>query len=375
VVLTYTHVWVFERKDRAESFFSGRVRRAAYQLEGTKSGEESDSEAICFEDGTGEETTFLLADESRAKIYRVRLGDIPEVRAARSLESAVNAKSEHDIGVTSFNIRYASANDGENSWPLRERRVGEAIRAWNSDIIGLQEVEAVQADWLRALLPTHTFHGVGRTDGQRKGEFAPILFRSERFMLEESGHFWLSPTPDVVGSRGWDAALERMASWVRLLDRETSMKVLVINTHLDHKGEVARAESLNLIRTRAESLAKGAAIIITGDFNTSADDAPASGFFAPAGEAGATALRDTFRRVYPERDLDEGTFSTWNTPPRSPLTLAGARIDWVVTSGAFETISSEIDRRTPGGRLISDHYPVHARLRYTSPKSVAPGSE
>ena len=365
-VLTYTHVWVFERQDKKQSFFSGRIRRVPYQLEETKPGEESDSEAICFEKEASEDSTLLIADESRAKLYRVRLSDIPEVRPTRTLRFDRNANPDNDLAVTSFNIRYASADDGPNAWDLRRDRVATAILAWNADIIGLQEVEAVQADWLQALLSTHTFHGVGRTDGARKGEFAPILFRTDRFTLKDSGHFWLSPTPEVVGSKGWDASLERMASWVRLFDNATEHHVLVINTHLDHRGTEARAQSLALIRARAADLARGAHVIITGDFNTSADAPPAPALLAAVADP-ALALHDTFRRVYPTRDIDEATFSTWNTPPARPLTIAGDRIDWIVASDTFETMSAEIDRRTPQSRLISDHYPVHARLRYTTP--------
>jgi endonuclease/exonuclease/phosphatase family metal-dependent hydrolase len=361
-VLTYTHVWVFERRSHHESFFSGRVRRVAYQLEGTKAGEESDSEAICFEKEDGEDSTLLIADESRALLYRVRLKDVPQVRGARMLLSPSDADAAKDVRVVSFNIRYGTADDGANSWDLRRERVGAAMLGWDADIIGMQEVVAAQADWVRELLPTHTFHGVGRTDGARQGEFAPILFRTQRFELEAAGHFWLSPTPEVVGSKGWDAALERMASWVRLVDRTTQARVLVINTHFDHRGAEARAQSLALVRVRANELAKGAAVIITGDFNTSADAAPAPVLFG--GADGGIALYDTFRRVYPTRDMDEATFSGWNTPPAKALTIAGARIDWIVASEAFETISAEIDRRTPGGRLISDHYPVRARLRF-----------
>lgn len=373
-ILTYTHVYIFERRTLDESFFSGRVRRIAYHLEGTKPTDESDSEAICFETdpGTaGEDATLLIADESRATLYRLRLADIPEIRPHRPLLTSPGADPSpdpaHDLSVTSFNIRYGSADDGPNAWPLRKDRVAASILSWNADIIGLQEVEAAQADWLRELLPTHTFHGVGRTDGARKGEFAPILFRTDRFTLEDSGHFWLSTTPDIVGSKGWDAALERMASWVLLLDRKTNNKVLVINTHLDHKGKQARFESLYTIRNRLESLFDGGAIIITGDFNTSADAEPASNLTDTNDRESVPALFDTFRRVYPSRDTDEATFSGWNTPPAQPLTLTGDRIDWILASNKLETISAEIDRRTPEGRLISDHYPVHARLRYTTP--------
>lgn len=329
-LLTDIHLWIFERRNLVESFFSGRIRRIDYRH-----------------------------DASGTNLESIRSADIPELRPARPLLAASHGNPAHDLRVTSFNLRFASADDGPNSWNLRRNRVGTAIRGWNADIIGLQEVEATQANWLHALLPTHTFHGVGRRDGASEGEFAPVLFRKDRFALEAAGHFWLSPTPDVVGSKGWDAALERIASWVRLSDRHTRQRLLVINTHLDHRGTQARAESLALLRDRAAALADGAAVIITGDFNTSADAPPATTILA-ANRESTLSLYDTFRRVYPIRDSDEATFSTWNTPPA----ISGDRIDWILASGDLETIAAQIDRRTPRGRLLSDHYPIHARLRY-----------
>lgn len=357
-VLTYTHIWLFERASAEHPFFAGRVRCRPYRLEGQKPTEASDSEAICFED----DAHLLLADETTAMLYRVPIADIPEVRPARALALP---DADRDIHVASFNIRYAAAKDGDNAWPLRRDRVRDAIAAWNADIMGMQEVEAEQADWLRARFPRYVFHGVGRTDGQRAGEFAPILFRRDRFEAIESGHFWLSPTPETPGSRGWDAALERMATWARLKDRASGRSLLVLNTHLDHRGAEARVRSLELIRERVASLAKGDPVIITGDFNTSADGEPARALRTP--ETDGLGLYDTFRHVYPTPDRDENTFCDWDTPPAKPLRLLGDRIDWIIASRGVETVWSDIDRRTPGGRLISDHFPVRARLRVANP--------
>jgi len=65
VVLTYDRIWLFERTTIAEPFFAGTVRSVAYRM---KDGE-SDSEAICFEN----DRAMLIADESRAMLYRVEL--------------------------------------------------------------------------------------------------------------------------------------------------------------------------------------------------------------------------------------------------------------------------------------------------------------
>ncbi|MCE7975347.1 MAG: endonuclease/exonuclease/phosphatase family protein [Leptolyngbya sp. PLA1] len=342
-VLTYGRVWVFERGDTHTPFFAGRLlsRRIEASLSGGL------LESACFDaDGS----LVLVAENGR--VYRLHARDLWEVRPARSIPER---PAEQDLVAMSFNIRYAGADDGPNAWGMRRGLVQAEIEREAPDVLGLQEVEAVQADWLRGALPGYGFHGVGRMDGRSKGEFAPIMFRTDRFDLLDSGHFWLSESPGTPGSKGWDAACERMASWVRLRDKAAGGTLLVLNTHLDHVGVRARAEGLALIRDRLRTLRReGDAVVVTGDFNTSAD-----GEQAPAlvGGEGSARLVDTFREVFPARDEDEGTFNNWS------FTLKGERIDWVLASPDLCPVSAAIDRRVPGGRHPSDHYPVTARLR------------
>ncbi len=383
-LITYTHLWLIDRASHEEAWFGSgaTIRQRAYTLSDQAQPGPSDSEAICFEN----DTHLLIADETTAHLYRVPIAELPVVRSGTRAAARADAKeagaggpahaATHDseISVASFNIRFGSANDGEYAWAKRREAVGAAIERWDADLLGLQEVEAAQADWLRARLPAYGFHGVGRTDGAHAGEFAPIFYRLSRFEWIEGGHFWLSPTPEVAGSRGWDAALERMASWGRLKDKSpaagagTPREILFINTHLDHKGVEARAQSVRLIRAKAEQLARGAEVIITGDFNTSADAPPASDLISPLAHtsedgSGGLGLYDTFRRAFSKPDTDECTFCAWDTPPAKPLRLSGDRIDWIIASRGLETLWSDIDRRTPGGRLLSDHFPVRAKVR------------
>lgn len=342
-VLTYGRVWVFERTDPLTPFFAGRV--LSRRIEAARSG--GVLESICF----GEDGSLLLAAEN-GRMYGLPSAELAETRPARAVPAG---PAERDVVVMSFNIRYAGANDGANAWDRRRELVRCEIERESPDVLGLQEVEAVQADWLRGALPAYGFHGVGRADGERKGEFAPVMFRTERFEMLEGGHFWLSETPEVPGSRGWDGACERMASWVRLRDRATSGTLLVLNTHLDHVGVRARSGGLALIRERLGTLRReGDAVIVTGDFNTGADGEQAPTLI---GGEGPLRLVDTFRDVFPTRDDDEATFNAWL------FTLKGERIDWVLASPDLCAVSAAIDRRVPGGRHPSDHYPVTARLR------------
>ena len=56
-----------------------------------------------------------------------------------------------ELRVMSFNIRYGTANDGENSWPSRNQLVLDVIAITTTpDILGIQEALAFQLDELIA---------------------------------------------------------------------------------------------------------------------------------------------------------------------------------------------------------------------------------
>lgn len=171
------------------------------------------------------------------------------------------------LQVLSFNIRYDNAEDGINRWDNRKDRVANLIVERNADLVGAQEVLHHQLEDLQARLPEYGSIGVGRTDGKAEGEYAAIFYRKSRFEVQETGNFWLSPTPDVVGSRGWDAHLERIVTWAKFVDNTTGNRFLFVNTHFDHAGETARRESVALLLHRIDSLSQGIPVILTGDFN------------------------------------------------------------------------------------------------------------
>jgi endonuclease/exonuclease/phosphatase family metal-dependent hydrolase len=177
-----------------------------------------------------------------------------------------------------------------------------------------------------------------------------VYFRTARFALLDSGHFWLSRTPEKPGSRGWGAILPRMVTWVKLRPSDGGSAFCWFNTHFDAWNGHARARSAELLRDRVHDIAGGMPCVVTGDFNSAADSAPYRALLA-------TPLRDVFRSAHPVLTRKEGTvhfFTGWS---------GGRRMDWILASSHFQTITSEIDRtRGPGG-YPSDHFPVTATLR------------
>lgn len=256
------------------------------------------------------------------------------------------------VRVVSLNIRYGTAPDGENRWENRRRLLLDTLRDLDPDILGLQEVLAFQADELQAALPGYGFTGVGRDDGRRAGEFVPIMFRRARFELQQAGHVWLSPTPDIPGSRGWDAALTRMATWVVLRTRDSRpLDILVVNTHFDHQGAQARLESARML---GHLLAQhpGRLAVLTGDLNCGPDSPP---YRALTADTADPPLRDPWALLSSD-SADLGTYHAFTGIPQGP------RIDFILCGRGWQPLAADIDRRHDESVYPSDHFPVTALL-------------
>jgi endonuclease/exonuclease/phosphatase family metal-dependent hydrolase len=260
-----------------------------------------------------------------------------------------------DVRVMSFNIRYGTANDGENHWDKRKAFLLETIKTFDPDLLGTQETLGFQRDYLAEHLRGYEVLGVGRDDGKEQGEMTALYFKRDRFEKLDGGHFWLSETPDIAGSKSWDAALTRMVTWVKLRDRRQpqAKPLMFFNTHFDHRGVQARLESARLLRRRVEEAVKTYRVIVTGDFNAGEDSEPYRAFFT-----GDELIADVFRVAHPTRTADEGTFSGFKVE-----FIKGPRIDWIGVSRDWQVVEARIDRTARDGRTPSDHFPMEAVLR------------
>ena len=258
-----------------------------------------------------------------------------------------------DTTVLSFNIRYGQADDGLDSWPYRQEQVCATVAVHEPAIFGVQECLWEQATVLREAFPGYDFTGVGRDDGLRAGEMCAIFTDRARYEVMDSGVFWLSETPEVVASRGWDAALHRIASWVKLRDKVCRPEIVyVFNTHFDHIGTEARSRSARLLKERIAAIAGDNPSILMGDFNADAEGS------APHDVLANDDLRDTWTCASSaEKKRGVGTFHGFRGE------TSRGRIDWILTTPDLPCVGAGIDRSSTAGRYPSDHYPVWASLR------------
>ncbi|HRE80613.1 MAG TPA: endonuclease/exonuclease/phosphatase family protein [Opitutaceae bacterium] len=272
-----------------------------------------------------------------------------------SLLLAGSASAQSSFIVATYNIRYQNANDGLNVWENRRDAVLGLIRFHEFDVIGLQEVVHTQLLDL-ARLDDFAWVGVGRDDGQQGGEYSPILYRKSRFTLIDSGTFWLSDTPDQV-SFGWDAVCRRVCTWAIFKDVISGATFHLWNTHLDHKGTVAREKATALILERLKPhLDKKETVILTGDFNFTPD--------APAYKKLAQALPDSLTRSKTPPYGPTGTINAFDYH-----TASSRRIDHIFISRDIQVLKHGTLNDTYDFRFPSDHFPVVARVVLPTPKS------
>ncbi|WP_276373306.1 endonuclease/exonuclease/phosphatase family protein [Chryseolinea sp. H1M3-3] len=251
------------------------------------------------------------------------------------------------IKVMTYNIRLDTPNDSINQWPKRDHKVYALIKKYDPDLIGLQEVLHHQLMDLLQNLPAYTYIGVGRDDGKTKGEYSAILYKKDRFKALNQNTFWLSETPEVPGSKSWDAAITRVASWGTFKDLKSNKDFLMINTHFDHIGKEARKNSAALLKQKASEIAKDFPLIITGDFNCTRADAPYATIMNPVG----------ISLVDPAPKNPPGTFCSFKV---NSITCNG--IDYIFHSKAWNANAYQVIQDNDGKYYPSDHLPVMVNL-------------
>lgn len=267
-----------------------------------------------------------------------------------ALALAVNAAT-HVVGT--YNIRIATKRDvGDKNWAVRKPFVVQTITDNRLDIVSLNEIaNHHQEDDLRTLLPDYTIVAYGRESAEAShGERVGVLFKTAKYTLLDSGHFFLTENPNQPGL-AWDAAYKRVAVWVLLQDKRSREELLVMSTHLDYKGTEARRQGAALCIERAKALAQGRTAIIMGDLNAEPYETDVHSLFAAAGFHDARMVSRTKPRgTY-------GTFSNW-----LPVSTT-QRIDFVYVRNAsvrsYRVVAEPYNRPL----LPSDHRLVVTKIK------------
>ena len=279
--------------------------------------------------------------------------------------------------VGSYNIRYKNAQDSLRGdlWTKRCQVICDQVNFMSPDIFGAQEVLYPQLQDMLRGLDGYDYIGVGRDDGKQAGEYAAIFYKKNRVRLLSQGNFWLSETPERPGL-GWDAACIRICTWGKFKNLRTKKKIYYFNLHMDHVGIQARREAAKLVVARIKEIAKGAPVVLTGDFNVDQDD-EIYRIFTDSG-----VLKDSYVSAR-LRFAENGTFNSFKSDlftksridhifvsPQTRVEAYGVLTNsyWVpdtmtAPSQKASDAPQEISFQRYQRRLPSDHYPVFVRLK------------
>lgn len=254
------------------------------------------------------------------------------------------ARPNKPIVAATYNIRMNNPNDGVNAWPNRKETVKALVRYHEFDIYGIQEGFIGQIKDL-CEVDGFAYTGHGREDGKEAGEHSAIFYKTDRFQLLGSGDFWLRENPDEPGL-GWDATCcNRICSWGKFRDKETSKEFFFFNVHFDHQGVLARIESGKLMVKKIKEIAGNTPVFCVGDFNSTPETEQIATM--------QTLLNDSRKVTETPPYGPVGTFNGFKFD--SPLTNL---IDYIFVSEKIKVLkygvlTDNVDRRYP-----SDHQPV-----------------
>jgi endonuclease/exonuclease/phosphatase family metal-dependent hydrolase len=267
-----------------------------------------------------------------------------------------SCKSEKNaIKVMTLNIRYDNPGDSINTWSDRASQVSNFILNEEPDIIGMQEVLESQYEVLDSVLPEYTSIGVGSSDGAKEGEMNPIFFRKEKFDMVRNLTFWLSDTPEVQGSIGWESSLPRIVTWMELVDKNSHEHFFFFNTHFAYDSDSARIMSSKILLSSVEKISEGFPFIITGDFNM---PPTSTGYKILTGPAESVPL---FKDAYSiSEKRPSGPSYTFNGFFDKPGT---DRIDYIFVKNGMKVLEHKTIVKKDKGIFISDHWPVEATVQ------------
>ena len=253
-------------------------------------------------------------------------------------------KSAQDVKVMTFNLKYNG--DGYQTRENRFPKAVKIIEKHSPDSFGVQEAEKWWTDSFEETLTQYARVGTFRDDGISLGESSSVFYLKDKYELVDSGNFWLSETPDKPG-KGWDAVCIRIASYVKLTDKETGKSYVHFNTHLDHIGEIARIEGVKMIQQKAASFG-GVPVVCTGDFNVYQDsdcyNTMISGNMSDA------------RKLAPDTD-DCYTFHGFRPEEIREI------IDFVfVDEATVKPVNFKVINKMIDGEYYSDHFAAYADI-------------
>ncbi|MFI3185511.1 MAG: hypothetical protein QX198_05970 [Methylococcaceae bacterium] len=269
------------------------------------------------------------------------------------------------MNVLSYNVRYGSTTieamatrfrdgdtgDGFLPWSVRLPEIRARILGYAPDLLGLQEMETDKD--IKAIVSLDQYTLVSYHLGSFQYGDAALLYKTARFDQLDSGQLWLGPDSELPMSLGFSPlAMIRYSNWVLLREKSTGFTFMFVNTHFDNASK-NKDPSASLFRQRITALVAGVPMIVSGDFNTTANT--------------ERYLRFTGSKEQPP--LLENTYDMANKPLGDSVSHPDKLIDHILAGGPCNVAAEQwlVDTRPlKNGQPMSDHNPVFAQLKFSA---------
>lgn len=253
-----------------------------------------------------------------------------------------------EFKVVSFNIRYGTPADGENTWKFRRKRVFKIFDEYKDDIIATQEALPLQIDEILYEFPELEVVYRSRTLEHEDGEGNAVFFNKSKWTLVSHDTFWLSDTPEEPASKSWGNTLPRISTLVVLRNISSGKRLKLMNVHFDHRSENSRTRSTELVMRKLLTEAETMPTILLGDINE------------PPEERNVKRINKFFEDTYKGSELEGCTYHDYNGGILCP------RIDYIFydKSSGLALKSFLINRWQDKYYFPSDHYPLVATFAF-----------
>lgn len=250
------------------------------------------------------------------------------------------------LNIVSANIRFANPADGLNDWEFRRPHLLAVINELGPAILGTQEGREAQIRHLAEGL-----EGLSLIDGHREWiseRMYPCLFIDQKiFHIHNSGDIWLSDTPAIPASKSFESFFPRLCVWAEVEIKSSGMKLVIINTHLDHVRQETRIMQARVLASEVAKLSPHPKILM-GDFN----EAPST--LLKTELMSALDLKDPWDEKKLAEETSHHSFKGEGAP--------GDRIDWILVPTRFEVEEIRLEKRSFNGTYPSDHFPLFATV-------------
>ena len=262
-----------------------------------------------------------------------------------------------DLKIVTYNLRTLyDTYDGVNAFIHRAGMILDKISEEQPHVICFQEMGEQIRPFLKKYLVDYDIVGHGRR-ADFSGEGLGIAYRKDCMELFGLEQFWLSPTPQVPGSRyAIQSQYPRICIYAVLKHKDMKIPIRLYDVHLDHESDEARILGIRQIleHVTKENQIMAYPTFIMGDFNARPDS--------------KTIAYCNDHRTYPVVDLTVDIGATYHDFGGTGKTVysRGWKIDYIYTDPETAQKTKKVYKweDNKNGIYLSDHYPVCCKVRF-----------